>query len=81
MKTKVLKFDGVSLNELVLAKCPNPTWCDVYVEGKLLFENVTVNEQDGAVYLYNTAYTTSGNQRLVAILKSNNYLIMARQIK
>jgi hypothetical protein len=81
MKAKVLKFDGITLNELVPAKYPNPSWCDVYVEGKLLFENVTVNEDNGVVYLYNTAYTNGGNQRLVAILKSNNYLIMARQTK
>ena len=50
------KFDGVGMTPIRFLPCHkdhHPSWCDVYVNGHLMFENVFVEITERGVNLFN----------------------------
>ena len=92
MRKQPLKFDGVTLEHIVTLPCAVnefPSWCDVYIRGQLVFENVLVEFTQFGLNLFNgfheemsgthlVSKTTDYSKR-VAIVKSNEFFVVARR--
>jgi hypothetical protein len=84
-KNELPIFNGPSMNPIEFpSQGPLPTWCDVYIDGQLRFENVFVERIGDMLNIYNSYTVTDGISSAlnrVAIVQSDNYIIVARTFK
>lgn len=87
-KNELPIFNGPSMEEIIFAPSAKiPAWCDIYIDGQLVFENVFPMEVDDKLFIYKSyteTYSSYSPYKLinqVATVKSDNYIIVARKFK